>query len=229
MKNMSPEQMRAGLSQAQTHMGNQRQYMYNASVMLKNEGNVSLKAGKYEEALKDYKKAIDNIKDQSDKDAVTLRLQLLQNSSLCHLKQREYRTTIEVCEEALKIDPRSVKALFRRGQARHELGSLKEAFRDIRGASELSPDDKVLNEELEKLRNEMRDKGIMEEDVAPLDMAQPSGKPAAKQPLGSATGAGSSSSSMATTPGAPWANSDQMKQVAQQVAQNPDMLRQATE
>jgi Tfp pilus assembly protein PilF len=37
------------------------------------------------------------------------------NSSLCSLKQEDYSAALDSAERALEIDPKSVKALFRRG------------------------------------------------------------------------------------------------------------------
>lgn len=57
MKNMTPEQMKASMAQAQSQMGAQKQYMYNAAEMLKTEGNVEVKKEAYPAALAKYGKA----------------------------------------------------------------------------------------------------------------------------------------------------------------------------
>eukprot|EP00913_Durusdinium_trenchii_P028735 g26949.t1 len=57
------------MNQAQQQYGGQKQYMYNASMELKNQGNADIKAGKYAEALKSYSRAIDNLKMFAGEDA----------------------------------------------------------------------------------------------------------------------------------------------------------------
>merc|ERR1719343_1154713 len=89
IKNMTPEQMQAGMSQAQNHMKQQQQYMYSAAEMLKNEGNDHIKHERYSEALAKYDKALENLKGQTDAGAATLQVNLLNNSALCHLKRKD--------------------------------------------------------------------------------------------------------------------------------------------
>lgn len=42
------------------------------------------------------------------------------NIAICSIKTKEYEAAIESCDEALKIEPNSVKAHFRRAKARIE-------------------------------------------------------------------------------------------------------------
>ncbi|CAE7364827.1 OEP61, partial [Symbiodinium pilosum] len=92
---MSPDELKSSMSQAQTQMGGQKQYMYNASMQLKNEGNDHIKAQKYSEALGVYSKALENLKPFSGDDISQLRLSLLLNSAMCHLKQNDPARTVE--------------------------------------------------------------------------------------------------------------------------------------
>ena len=72
---------------------------------------------------------------------------------------------IETCDEVLKQDPKNVKALFRKGKSQSELGDLGESLRNIQTASELSPDDKIINEELTNLKKVCDDRGIKPKEV----------------------------------------------------------------
>merc|ERR1719443_2271326 len=79
MKNMTPEEMRAGMTQAQSQMGAQKQYVYNGALHLKTEGNNAIKEEKYSQALESYERAIENLRPHAGEDVKVLRLQLLSN------------------------------------------------------------------------------------------------------------------------------------------------------
>jgi len=237
MKGMSPEQLKASMAQAQTQMSAQKQYMYNASEILKNDGNKLVKSEKYAEALTKYTKALENLAGHVGDDVVALKVVLLNNSALCHLKTKDFQGALDASEEALKADPKSFKALFRRGQARAELGNLGEAVADVRRAAELSPADKAIAAELERLRGQLKEQGLSEDALPqthcvraewqqpPLDAATPS------------TSSGSRASSSSTrapadtkaAAGGGSGDSRSWAKAAERLAENPDMLKQATE
>jgi len=222
MKNMTPEQMKASMAQAQSQMGAQKQYMYNAAEMLKNEGNVEVKKEAYPAALAKYGKALENLRDHVGGDVDTLKVNLLNNVALCHLKTENFDKAVEACEDALKIDSRSFKAYFRRGQAREAKGGLSEAFADVRQAQSLSPSDKAIGREFTRLQGELKSRGIDEASIPEPNGAASSAKAHVVSDAWKAAGGGSSGST--TGPG-----SDQWAKAAEQIAGNPDMLKQATE
>eukprot|EP00435_Cladocopium_sp_Y103_P018264 s2781_g4.t1 len=223
---MSPEELKSTLglgsgmeqrnmNQAQQQYGGQKQYMYNASMTLKNQGNDHIKAQKYADALKAYSKALENLKPFGGDDVSQLRLSLLLNSAMCHLKQKEPEKTLQVCEEALQINSKSVKALFRRGLARVDLGQHAEGVGDMKFASKLSPEDKTITSELERVEKEILDKGVSAADIAAAaEKAEAASNTAA-------AGASSSSSS--------WPAAGNMEKAMEQLSSNPEMLNQATE
>mmetsp|Transcript_64838 Transcript_64838/g.154800 ORF Transcript_64838/g.154800 Transcript_64838/m.154800 type:complete len:562 (-) Transcript_64838:100-1785(-) len=227
MKNMTPEQLRQGMSQAQGQMSAQKQYMCNASEMLKKEGNDLIAQNKFAEALAKYEKGLDNLKQVAGGDK-TLKIGLLNNKALCHIKMKEPEKAVEASEEALKVDPQSFKAFYRRGQAKSEMKQLAEALVDVRRASELSPSDKAIQTELQRLRDECKAKGIAEpppdQDRHEVKSTWSNG---ATPSTSSASVPGSSSSSSRSA--TPSADADRLAQAAEQLAENPDMLRQATE
>lgn len=218
MKNMSPEQLQAGMSQAQNQMNSQKQYYCNAAEMLKNEGNAHVKAERYSEALPKYSKALENLKDYSGADVSALKLSLLNNSALCHLKTKHFGEALESCEEVLRLDARNFKALFRRGQAQAGMGNLSEAVLDVRQASTLQPSDKAISAELEQLRGQLRERGI---DEAGLKREGKHEVSAVWQEQGGQP----ASSSSAPAP----AVDDRWVKAASSLAENPDMLKQATD
>jgi len=222
MKNMSPEDLKSQMGQAQQQMGAQKQYVYNGALHLKNEGNNCIKSQEYSKALESYDRAIENLRPHSGAEVVTLRLQLLSNAALCHLKGSNFRKAMDVCEVALKLDSNAVKPMFRRGLAHEGLGDIAEGLLDVKTASSLSPDDKAITTELERLRKIAKEKGIKEADIKPKAPPQTSSTATAGMPT--ALGPGSSSSS-----GAPGRNPQDMEKAMEELSKNPDMMNQAAD
>merc|ERR1719149_581890 len=138
MKNMSPEDLKSQMGQAQGQMSAQKQYVYNGALHLKNEGNKEIKNEAYSKALESYDRAIENLRPHVGDDVKTLRLALLSNAALCNLKLSNFKKALDVCEEALKIDAKAVKPLYRRGLAQEGMGDFSEALLDVKTASSLS-------------------------------------------------------------------------------------------
>jgi len=220
MQNMTPDQMKQGMAQASTQMNAQKQYMYNASEMLKNEGNAEVKKEDYPAALTKYNKALDNLKAHTGDDVSNMKVNLLNNTALCYLKTKEYDKALESSEEALKISPSSHKALFRRGSALEAKGELGDAVLDLRRAAEIAPSDGAIGRELTRLRADLKAKGIDESKLVDK-------RPVQKHEVASAWQ--QSSSSSAPAPSAGGAGSKQWADAAEKMAENPDMLREATE
>ena len=95
------------------------------------EGNKYFANEDYEKALECYLEAIH----LDSSDAV-----FFGNAAACYLKLKDYPMTIEMCNEALARDESMVKAYYRRGIARMQLGELKMALNDLRIASKASVD-----------------------------------------------------------------------------------------
>lgn len=228
MKKMSPEQMRQGMTQAQSQMGAQKQYLYNASVILKNEGNEHIKHEKHAEALLAYNRALENLKMHSGDDVVQLRLSLLLNAALCHLKHKDWSVAVQTCDEAIRISAKSFKAIFRRGLAKFELGQLLEAITDIKLAAMLSPEDKTIAAEMARVVKECTARGLGDEELKSAEKAASS-----MITTGATSGGGGSSGSgawpTASPGGMPQAGPPNMAQAVEQLSKNPEMLSTAME
>lgn len=93
------------------------------SEIVKNKGTKYFKEGKFEIAVKQYKKIISFLQYESELEAEgkekknTLLLAGYLNLAACYLKLDDYQEVIQNCEKALEIDPKSSKGLFRKGQA----------------------------------------------------------------------------------------------------------------
>merc|ERR1719343_446188 len=172
VKGMSADELKSGMDQAQRQMNSQKQYVYNGALNLKNEGNTAIKNEQYKEALTSYGRAIENLRPHGGfEDVRQLQVMLMTNSALCHIKQKEYKQAIDISNDALKINPKSVKAIFRRGLAHFELSQLSEALADLKQASSLSPEDDKIGAELRRVEFECRERGLKDEDVAQAEKA----------------------------------------------------------
>eukprot|EP00927_Polykrikos_kofoidii_P078608 TRINITY_DN75412_c0_g1_i1.p1 TRINITY_DN75412_c0_g1~~TRINITY_DN75412_c0_g1_i1.p1 ORF type:complete len:610 (+),score=160.57 TRINITY_DN75412_c0_g1_i1:198-1832(+) len=230
MGNMSPEQLRAGMSQAQGQMDAQKQYVMNGAVVIKNEGNDLIRKGEYKQALTSYDRALENLRPHSGDDVKQLRLSLLLNAALCHLKLKAYQKSIDMAEEALTINAKSVKAIFRRGLARFELGQLPQAIADVKLAHKLSPEDKAVATELTRLQTECIDRGLKEEDIEAATKAAeekacgqqaPTTTPGVPRSLAPGDSSGAASG--------PTGDNKRMMEAMNEFSKNPAMWDQASE
>ena len=166
MKNMSPEEMNAKFEEAKNRMSGQNAYMVNGATLLKNEGNDQVRGGDYTGAIETFKKGITNLESCTtpDESVYSLLQSLRLNSALCYLKLEDYSNVIEVCDSVLFRDPKSVKALYRRGVARRELGNVLDGAKDLKLATLLSSSaDQTIKSEYEKTVEKIYDAGELEQ------------------------------------------------------------------
>ncbi|KAJ9533675.1 hypothetical protein QJQ45_026732 [Haematococcus lacustris] len=127
-------------------------------------GNQLFAEGKYREAMGKYATALSYLDEDfmmqlegfyEDK-ANEVKVPIHLNMAACQLRIKDYHTAVYNCSEVLKLQPGNVKALFRRGTARHALGQTEGAKADLAAAAEKSPDDKAIRAELQALRQTLR-------------------------------------------------------------------------
>ncbi|GFH10027.1 peptidylprolyl isomerase, partial [Haematococcus lacustris] len=127
-------------------------------------GNQLFAEGKYREAMGKYATALSYLDEDfmmqlegfyEDK-ANEVKVPIHLNMAACQLRIKDYHTAVYNCSEVLKLQPGNVKALFRRGTARHALGQTEGAKADLTAAAEKSPDDKAIRAELQALRQTLR-------------------------------------------------------------------------
>ena len=111
------------------------------------EGNAVFGKGQYGQALDLYEKALiyfEYFRSYNSKgEAVKVeaqRLKCLVNGATCFLQMHDYKKCIEYCTQALDVDERNVKGVFRRAQAHRCLGNFDDARRDLEKASNIGRD-----------------------------------------------------------------------------------------
>lgn len=166
MKNMSPEQMKGMFDEAKSRMSGQNTYMVNGATQLKNEGNDQVRAGEYSAAIETFQKGISNLESCAtpDESVITLLQSLRLNTALCYLKLEDYQNVITTCDTVLNRDARSVKALYRRGVAKRELGDVLAGAKDLKLATLLSSNsDQAIQSEYDKTLAKIYDPSELEQ------------------------------------------------------------------
>lgn len=78
------------------------------------------------------------------------------NLALCAAKEGQNSSARKHCSVVLGAEPKSSKALFRRGAAASAQGDYEVALRDLQQAQELEPQDRAIQQELHTLQQKMR-------------------------------------------------------------------------
>jgi peptidylprolyl isomerase len=124
----------------------------------KEEGNELFKAsdfvgaaGKYEKAVQYFEYSF-GLKDEEKSEVDAIKLPCLLNMAMCQLKTKDFSDAAVSCSKALDIDTHNVKALFRRGKARAEMGDYDIAKADLKEAIKYAPNNKDLRSEFARIK-----------------------------------------------------------------------------
>ncbi|XP_029286070.1 mitochondrial import receptor subunit TOM70 isoform X2 [Cottoperca gobio] len=93
----------------------------------KNKGNKYFKAGKYENAIQCYTEAIALCPTEQKTDLSTF----YQNRAAAYEQQMKWTEVVQDCCQAVEMNPRYIKALFRRAKALEKLDSKKACLEDV--------------------------------------------------------------------------------------------------
>ncbi|NWY54751.1 TOM34 protein, partial [Chionis minor] len=96
---------------------------------LKEEGNELVKKGNHKKAVEKYSESL-----QLNQECATYT-----NRALCYLTLKQYKEAVQDCTEALRLDPKNVKALYRRAQAFKELKDYKSSIADVKSLLKTEP------------------------------------------------------------------------------------------
>lgn len=123
---------------------------------LRDEGASLFVDGKFSDALPKFRQSLDimaSLPTQLEGRSA-LQLSCWLNISSCCVKEKAFDAAIDAATQALSIDKKSSKALFRRGQAYVGLNMITKARVDLRLAWEMSNGDPAIEAELSRLRLE---------------------------------------------------------------------------
>lgn len=123
----------------------------------KEEGNRAFKAGRFQEAIDTYTRALEV--DPSNKNTNS---KILQNRALCHSRLKNWSQAIDDCDKALELDPGYTKARKTRAKALGESGNWEEAAREYKAIHEANPSEPgiandIRNAELELKKSKRKD------------------------------------------------------------------------
>ncbi|KAF2785994.1 TPR-like protein [Melanomma pulvis-pyrius CBS 109.77] len=124
---------------------------------MKEDGNAAFKAGRYQEAVDTYTKALEV--DPTNKNTNS---KILQNRALCQTRLKNYGPAISDCDKALELDPSYTKARKTRAKALGESGNWEEATREYKAMQEANPAEpgiakEIRNAELELKKSKRKD------------------------------------------------------------------------
>lgn len=110
------------------------------AIEMKRQANELFRKGLFEEASAQYLEAmtasnLDNADSGGNVDDVVV--PLLCNIAACNIQMKAWRKTIAICEQALLLRPRAIKALTRLGLACIQIGELDKAEVALRKAQEV--------------------------------------------------------------------------------------------
>jgi len=161
---------------------------------LRAQGNEHFKAGEFGAAKKAYKEALKLLPEAPPEGplgakampsegsvpfeaAKACRIPSQLNLALCCLRDKppEAGYALELCEAVLYEEPDNAKATYRKGKALLELGELLEAEYELSRACKLAPKDPTARQDLEKLRQRIRENKQQEKKICEGIFAKGSG------------------------------------------------------
>lgn len=138
------------------HLNHPTNVAIRETIALKEKGNADFGRHSYDEAVDSYAAGAaaaatveGNYRAQVAKD---LRTACLCNAAQARLKQERWLDASELCTQALSVDGRCVKALFRRGCAHLATKDYDKARRDLELAAEIEPKNQSIASKVRSLR-----------------------------------------------------------------------------
>jgi tetratricopeptide (TPR) repeat protein len=126
---------------------------------LQNEGNCLFKANLYSEAIAQYNQALELVGQYTESDK---KVQILCNRALCYLRLKNIDNTIVDCTEALKIQPKCIKALYRRAKSYELINQIELACADITKAKLLNNKNSEIDQMYRKLISQKNTKEVLQ-------------------------------------------------------------------
>lgn len=134
------------------------------STILKEKGTKYFTKGNYSRAIQNYRRIIgmlsyetSGLKDGEPLERQQLLLAAQLNIAMCDLKLSNFCDAEQACIEALTMDPKNIKALFRRGQSLLERCEYAKAVDDFSKVLELEPDNKAAKSQVSLCRQRQKE------------------------------------------------------------------------
>lgn len=134
----------------------------------KDEGTELFKGGNFRPAAARYHKALTHaakffdLSKEDEEEVKNLKVTLYCNLASCYIKLENWEQVQRNCDDALKLEPRSVKALFRRASYYEQRKDWENALNDYRQCAEINDsEDKLVTKGMDRVKKEiakMKDK-----------------------------------------------------------------------
>lgn len=122
---------------------------------LKDAGTEFFKAKDFAKAITAYEEACDYLKDDDESNPIWIACKL--NSAQAAINLNNFVCAVAYSSAAIGKDPNNVKALYRRGLARNNLGMPDEALGDLNLALSLDSENKPVKAEIVKAKKSIAD------------------------------------------------------------------------
>jgi peptidylprolyl isomerase len=121
---------------------------------LKTEGTEFFQNKNYQDAVNKYKDAASYAVNEGTDEEHALYVSCSLNVAMCSIKLKEWADAVKACTSVLKMDfeEKNIKALYRRGLARINLGLLQEAKEDLMAVYNEDPQNKDVRKALASLK-----------------------------------------------------------------------------
>ena len=232
MKNMSNEEVMAQMRNAGPQAAASGDYHFSGAQQLKDQGNQLFGQGKYAAAVEKYVRAKANLGSAAKPEWAALKKSCCLNLAACYLKLNKPDECIAECTEVIKkIDSKNLKAYYRRGQAHKEKGHYENAVGDLRLATAIDPADATAQEALraaEKLYAEHP--ATAAPVVEDLDAGGPEPEGHVEEvveEVGEAPAAPAAAAAPRGVP--PGMDPSRIEETRRMMAENPEMLKTASE
>lgn len=115
------------------------------AIEFKEQGNAAFKNGDWATAIEAYTNAIKCGKEHKQLGT------FYKNRAAAYLKLEKYEQVVRDCDKSLEYEPNEPKALYRRAQAKEQLGRFEEAYRDAVSVWNSDKSDKSVKTFIERL------------------------------------------------------------------------------
>lgn len=103
--------------------------------------------------------------ESEEREVISLKSTLMLNLAACQLKFKQYPHVVENCNRVLELEPKNVKALYRRGQAHTNMNDFERAREDLTEAKKLEPGNRAIDEQLKVLDSKVSQQNAKYKDA----------------------------------------------------------------